>query len=803
MAIHPGIQPRTATSELPYPTPPPDVRVHISGNNVGNIYAGNRFNTFVGAVAGDMVTLVTETDIPLAEPRPRPVDGRPRDFAHLIGRLPEIRTATAALSADLPVEICGPPGIGKTSLLHYLAWRVPALPDGVYHLRCADRPPEDVQEQLFAAFYQSQFPIKQYRAQLLEHLRPLQALIILDDVKADRDCLNELLDALPHAVFLLADDDRRLWGNCRSLPLPGLAPDEGVTLFAAELGRELGYGEREPVRELCVALGGNPLAIVQAAAAYDVDDHSLAAFLAQLPTPATPDTVTGALVRSASADEGQVLGVLAALGGVPLLPANIAGACGVANVETVLAGLTDMALVEQTEDGRYRCAGRLPAGAGAGWQPPLLNQLVNWGRANHDNPELVAHDAEAMQVMLAWADEQGQYAQALALAHELDAPLTLAGQWATWDKVMATALHAARAGGLTAEKAWVLHQQGTRALVRRDASIAPDALAGALALRQQLGDTLGADLSQYHLELWRYLFPPPSSPPQETKPEPDPAPSSAARSAPKTGGWRQLVRPVLIIATLVVAVIYGYTKLRPADAPQEPGTAVSGPVSLATAAVGNAAVGVVNSPPALSIIRPAMNAHYPEGTPISFQARAQDAPDGNISDLVVWDFGAGRPVQSASLSRVLPAGRNVVEVSVTDSDGRTAGTELVIYVDAAEPPPAGEQPRQAAPPQGNPAPVLRILDPATNTHFAEGTAIRFRARAEDDPDGDLSERVLWEFSSGGMERSADFRRVLPPGRHVIPVTIVDNNGQESWTTLVIFVDADDAAACPAPGPTAR
>ncbi len=150
-------------TERPRPVPPPDISIAIGRDNNGNIYAGNRFNTYVGSVMGDMITLVADGDVPLAVPRDRPVDGRPRDFADLLGRENEKRRAGAAISDGDPVEFYAEPGQGKTSLLRHLAWRIRTPRDGVYHVRAATRPLEDLQHKLFTGFFTSQFPIKQYR----------------------------------------------------------------------------------------------------------------------------------------------------------------------------------------------------------------------------------------------------------------------------------------------------------------------------------------------------------------------------------------------------------------------------------------------------------------------------------------------------------------------------------------------------------------------------------------------------------------------------------------------------------------
>lgn len=788
MAVHTAVRPPAdATAAGPQPAPPPDVAIYIEGNNAGNIYAGNRFNTYVGAVAGDMVTLVTSAEMPLVEPNPRPVDGRPRDFAGLIGRTAEIRQATASLAASESVEIYAPPGMGKTSLLRYLAWRLPAPPDGVYHLRVAGRPVEDVTEQVFAGFFRSQFPIKQYRAQLLESLRPLQALIILDDVTADRDGINELLDAMPRCGLLLATESRRLWSLGASLPLPGLTPEEGVALFAATLGRRLRDSDREAVRQLCIDLGGNPLAIVQAAAAAEDDDRALAALLGRLPSPPTAEAVAAEAVAAAGNSEQQVLGVLAAADGAPLLPQTIAGVLGGAGAGPALATLEQKQLVDQTQDGRYKLAGPMPLVADAGTRQELLDHLVSWSQANHDNPALVGREVEALRAMMDWAAETEQYRAVLELAHALDAPLTLSGQWATWDQTLSAALHAARVSGDQAEKAWVLHQQGTRALLRDEADAARDALQSALALREELGDTLGAHLTQYHLDLWRFLYPPPPTqapPPEQTPPPPPQQPRGERLAAPRPSRWRILLPAILIISALGVAALYA-TGVLPWDrgAPAVEYPAIAG-------GAGD------NHAPVVRVIQPQQGAALGTGRSVTFVGDADDAEDGDISYALHWEsdvdgtLGQGRRVVHA-----LSPGDHVISVWVRDADGELTVSQVRLAVGggassgssgSASSGGSGQQPAA----EGSPRPDLRILEPARDRTFAFGANILFRARATDDPDGDLSEWVAWDFD-GGTARGAEVRRILPPGRHTVTATVRDSDGQQARATVVVNVLEED------------
>ena len=155
---------------------------------------------------------------------------------------------------------------GKSALLRHMAFRLPAPAGGVVWLSAADRPYADLLEKLFDAFYQTPRPAKLHPNDLLHHLSEVNALLLIDDVGLSRDEVGALLGALPRATLVLAGNDRRLGDEGRSIALGGLAPDEGVELFARQIGRPLRLDEEMEARRLCVALQGNPLAIIQSAA---------------------------------------------------------------------------------------------------------------------------------------------------------------------------------------------------------------------------------------------------------------------------------------------------------------------------------------------------------------------------------------------------------------------------------------------------------------------------------------------------------------------------------------------------------
>jgi hypothetical protein len=125
------------------------------GEVLGDLNIGN-YTLRIGTLNGGVVNVAPPQQKQIPQPRPAPVMLLPRPFSGLLDRKEEVSAAAAVLEGASPVEFHGPSGVGKTTLLHYLAHHkfAPVFPAGiVFFSEIRHRPVEDLLLDFFDAFY--------------------------------------------------------------------------------------------------------------------------------------------------------------------------------------------------------------------------------------------------------------------------------------------------------------------------------------------------------------------------------------------------------------------------------------------------------------------------------------------------------------------------------------------------------------------------------------------------------------------------------------------------------------------------
>jgi len=186
--------------------------------------------------------------------------------AELVGRETEMAAVSDLLASHRLVEIVGPGGIGKTAVAIATGRRLTA-PGGVWLARLETATTaDDVLDTLITALR-----VTGGEAALLERLKALDAIVILDNCEHVLDAVaalvERLVDAAP-ALRILCTSQVPLGVDAEAvLELAPLALPDAVALFtrrAAARHREAPGGDA--VHDLCRSLDGLPLAIELAAA---------------------------------------------------------------------------------------------------------------------------------------------------------------------------------------------------------------------------------------------------------------------------------------------------------------------------------------------------------------------------------------------------------------------------------------------------------------------------------------------------------------------------------------------------------
>jgi hypothetical protein len=433
-------------------------------------------------------------------PQPAPVLLQPSLIRGLVDRQAELAAAMSALDTGVPVEIIGPPGIGKTALLRHLAHHPRAsLVDGTVYLSARHRLPMDLRQRIFDAFYASQTPCRPMDADIRRGLQDKHALILLDEVSLTQHELEEVFDIAPRCAFVVAARERCLWGEGRTIALAGLPVEDAIAFLERELERTLEPDERSAAADVVAALEGHPLRIRQAAALIrdrDIPPDGWAEHL-------TADSLIAELLASVDDRERRVLLALAALAGVPIALQHVAGIADLMDVELTLTTLARRGLVARHQS-RYRLmdgvADRLRRTED--FKPPVnraITYFTAWADRQRRNPESLLEAADALARVQEHAADERRWGEALRLGRQLERPLAAGGGWGAWGFVLERCLTGAKAIGDRSVEARAFHQLGTRFVCLADADAARRMLDRAASLRDELGETAAAAVSRRNL----------------------------------------------------------------------------------------------------------------------------------------------------------------------------------------------------------------------------------------------------------------------------------------------------------------
>ena len=474
----------------------------VTSEITGQVAVG-RFVLQIGEPSGAIVREASRTERIRLHPRPTPILVRPRLIRRLLDRRMEVAAALSALDAGLPIELSGEPGIGKTAILRHLAHheRAASFADGIAYVRARHQTFADLLQLIFEAFYESDGTSQPTDAEIRRGLRDKQALILLDDLQLTQHELEQVLDIAPQSAFAVATRERCLWGEVRSLALKGLAPEDAVLLFERELERTLDGAEGSAAANICTALAGQPVRILQAAAL--VRDHGIP--VDECARSLTPATLIAELMASIDEKQRRALLALSALPGVPLTAQHVSGIAELPDIEPALRTLARRGLVSDGES-RHRLADGVADQLRrtddlAPWVTRTITYFTAWAERYRRSPERLLEDSEALLAVQQYAADARRWGEVLRVGRLLEGALVTGGRWGAWAISLERCLAAAKALGDRSAEAWALHEMGTRAVCVGDPGTARRLLNQAVALRESIEEIAEAAVSRQNLDL--------------------------------------------------------------------------------------------------------------------------------------------------------------------------------------------------------------------------------------------------------------------------------------------------------------
>ncbi|MCX4983512.1 ATP-binding protein [Streptomyces sp. NBC_00572] len=469
----------------------------------------------------------------------------------LLERHEERERLVAVLGRGRSARLTGSAGSGRTALLDAVAADCAGLaPDGVVRLSGHHRTPAELLHELFAAVRHAP-DHRPGRALLLDRLREIGAVVVVDDLEFGGAALDELLAAAPECAFLLAAGPDvpapSADAHVEDIHLAGLGRGAALKLLESAVGRTLTDDEANWAGDLWFESEGLPLRFVQAgallrqrdrlrvtpaefdafgaleeafgptdpdaaaavaAAAFDgIDDPDVE--LREIPLPSLGEgAAPAALLASRLSRSAQTaLRFAVALGGEVPHQAHLPALVGDTHADAALGELMACGLLSPVGS-RYRlAAGVLTQLLAQGYETEGADrahtaaQHYAWWAAHPSvTPERAAAESDALLASLTvlvtgtgdTPEAAAEHRATAVLLARAAAPAFAAGlHWGAWERALRAGQEAARLTGEVAEEAYFHHELGVLALCAGNLERARAELEASIGMRGVLADKRG------------------------------------------------------------------------------------------------------------------------------------------------------------------------------------------------------------------------------------------------------------------------------------------------------------------------
>ncbi|MFB8213500.1 AAA family ATPase [Streptomyces anulatus] len=490
-----------------------DHRIDIAGDASGTVIAGNH-NVVIDA-HGSTVNLLPPQE------RPRPVRRErvalvPRRQREPVGREADLEELEGALRGHGVVQLWGPPGVGKSTLLRHAARSLEPGPDGVLFLNGAHREPEDLAQEIFEACYEAP-GYAPTGPELRRLMTGVEVTVYVDDAELTPERLRLLADAAPDASFVFASRERSLLGESADLELRGLGRAAGLGLLERELRHPVPEAQYAVAVELCEVALGRPLLLLRAAGLARPDTSGEIT----LPRAAEIDGLVPLLFDRLDTAALKTLHLLATLRDAEVDPEHVGALCDVPDPAAVCGRLAGLGLATVTERGYRSVADVLPEVRRRFAEPVAVDRLCDhfarWAALATTTPAQVADHGRALEVVAEMAERRGRPDLAVRVARAVSPSLAESLRFGVWGRLLDQGQNAARQDGDTTAHAYFTHEKAIRCLMIGRRVVAAVLLAEAVVLWRQLGDNEGVDAA---LNAQQYTPPTPEAPPLGESPAP-------------------------------------------------------------------------------------------------------------------------------------------------------------------------------------------------------------------------------------------------------------------------------------------
>ncbi|WP_405907352.1 hypothetical protein OG742_19980 [Streptomyces sp. NBC_00828] len=445
--------------------------ININGDVGGQVVVGEH-NVVINAQYGAQVSYRAEGS-PRVRPRQHPHGPAIyRRTAALIGRDSELAAIGAWLARGKPVQVFGPPGIGKSALLRRFAADQATHGHPLVHLTATGMPIEDLLQEIFQACYETENgrDLDSYKpepATLRRLLGSLQVMLVIDDLQVSPEDMAVLVNTMRGCDLLTASVEWTAGVDNRPMRLEGLPEDAAFALLVRELGRALYGYELDAARRLIATVQGHPQTVVQTAAAMNAASRGNAASHAPWLHEALQIDETALAVGAAARLSERAAGLLRLLCALDPLPVSptLLYVLGERLDGPALAELTTVRLIEEDGNG-FRSCGRFAAlvaqQAGVVRDAAhLAPSLLQWLRTRATRREVGA-EAAVIGRILAAAAWHGDHVVVRDLARAAAPLLALSLHWGMWARVLESGRVAAHTLGAGADEAYFVHEAQMR-----------------------------------------------------------------------------------------------------------------------------------------------------------------------------------------------------------------------------------------------------------------------------------------------------------------------------------------------------